>query len=322
MITTLMSRFARTLGGRAVVVSLTLAAFGCQQKEAATLAATSTQASPPLPPDVEKVSAASATPASTPASPSTAATDSSATQAGDVATTAGDAIVATGEFVSPVRSELAVRMPGRVGTMYVDEGSRVTRGQALLELETDYTRLNLQRAEADAARAKAAEEDARRDLERKKGLIAKDSIPQATYDRSETAYQQASAMRQSAEAQAALLRQQLSDAVLRSPIDGVVAEKRTDLGQRLGEATVALVVVQTSPLKLRFRVPEKYLATVRRGEMVRATVDPYPGQVFQGKVTVVGGVIDPATRSLLVETEFPNRDGKLRPGLFARVEME
>ena len=55
---------------------------------------------------------------------------------------------------------------------------------------------------------------------------------------------------------------------------------------------------------------------------MKATVDAYPGDVFQGKVTVVGGVIDPATRSFLVETEFPNRDGKLRPGMFARVEME
>jgi len=82
------------------------------------------------------------------------------------------------------------------------------------------------------------------------------------------------------------------------------------------------VVVQTSPLKLRFRVPEKYLAEVHRGQTVKATVDPYPGQVFQGKVTVVGGVIDSATRSFTVEAEFANKDGRLRPGLFARVEME
>jgi len=84
---------------------------------------------------------------------------------------------------------------------------------------------------------------------------------------------------------------------------------------------VALVVVQTSPLKLRFRVPEKYLAQVHRGQDVKAAVDPYPGEVFTGKVTVVGGVIDPASRSFTVETEFPNRDGRLKPGLFARIEM-
>jgi membrane fusion protein (multidrug efflux system) len=263
---------------------------------------------PPLPSDVQQVSE-TATPA--PMASSVAATSE-----------AGGTIIATGEFVSPVRTELAAKNPGRVGKMFVDEGSRVSKGQPLLEIETDYVRLNLQRANADTARAAAAEQDASSDLSRKKELIAKASIPKATFDRSQAMYDQAHAGRMSAEAQAAFFRQQLSDAVLRSPIDGVVAEKRTNVGQRLAEATVALVVVQTSPLKLRFRVPEKYLAEVHRGQTVKATVDPYPGQVFQGKVTVVGGVIDSATRSFTVETEFANRDGRLRPGLFARVEME
>jgi RND family efflux transporter MFP subunit len=296
-------------------VLVTLALLGCAKKEAPVAAATTTQNAPALPSDVSGVSAAATTAATT-----TAATDTAAAPV--AAADASGTIVATGEFVSPVRSELAVKMPGRVAKMYVDEGSRVSKGQPLLELETDYVRINLQRAEADAARAKAVEDDARRDLDRKKELIAKDSIPRATYDRSETGYQQAQAARASSNAQASLLRQQLNDAVLRSPINGVIAEKRTDVGARLGEASVALVVVQTSPLKLRFRVPERYLAQVRKGQSVKATVDPYPGQTFEGNVTVVGGVIDPATRSLLVETEFANRDGKLKPGLFARVEME
>lgn len=304
------------------VVAVALAIAGCQKKDdavsSASAATTSTQAAPQLPADVEKVSAAATSAIST----TGVATATVAEGASVVASTSGDTVVATGEFVSPVRSELAVKVPGRVLKMYVDEGSRVSKGQPVLELETDYIRLNLQRAEADSRRAQAAENDAQNDLNRKKDLIAKDSIPRATYDRSQTNYEQAQAARMSAQAQASMFRQQLADSTVRSPIDGVIAEKRTDVGQRLSDNTVALVVVQTSPLKLRFRVPEKYLATVHRGQAVRATVDPYPGQVFEGKITVVGGVIDPATRSLLVETEFPNRDGKLRPGLFARVEMD
>jgi membrane fusion protein (multidrug efflux system) len=293
-----------------ILILITIAA-ACAKKDA-TPAATTTKEAPPLPADVQSVSAA--------------ATDTSTTTAGGetgaLAQSAGNAIVATGEFASPVRSELSAKLPGRVAKMYVDEGSVVSKGQPVLELETDYLRLNLQRAEADLARAKAAEEDARRDVARKKELIAKESIPQATMDRSQSMYDQATAARQAAEAQAALLKQQISDSTLRSPIDGVVAEKRTDVGQRLGDNTVALVLVQTSPLKLRFRVPEKYLSSVRIGQPVTASVDPYPNQKFSGKVSVVGGVIDTATRSMLVETEFPNRDGKLRPGLFARVEMD
>jgi membrane fusion protein (multidrug efflux system) len=109
--------------------------------------------------------------------------------------------------------------------------------------------------------------------------------------------------------------------VLRSPIAGVVAERRTDVGERLGDNTVAFVVVQTAPLKLRFRVPERHLAAVHRGQVVSATVDPYPGEHFAGTVSVVGQVVDSASRSFFVESEFPNQDGRLRPGLFARVEL-
>jgi membrane fusion protein, multidrug efflux system len=292
------------------ILIMALLPFGCAKKDA-TASATTTQAAPALPSDVQNVAAA-ATATSAPAT---------TTDAAGIASESGGTIVATGEFISPVRSELAVRVPGRVAKMYVDEGSRISRGQALLELETDYPRLNLEKAQADIARAASAEQDAQRDLSRKKELIAKESIPQATYDRSQAMFDQARATKESAQAQANIFRQQMSDSTLRSPIDGVVAEKRTDVGQRLGDATVALVVVQTSPLKLRFRVPEKEISHVRQGQNVKATVDAYAGDVFQGKVAVVGGVVDPATRSFTVETEFPNRDGKLKPGMFARVEM-
>lgn len=296
------------------IMTLALLPFGCAKKgDAATN--TTTQAAPALPSDVRDVASAAT------ASGTSDTQSAGATQSVAASSESGGTIVATGELISPVRSELAMKLPGRVAKMYVDEGARISRGQALLELETDYPRLNLEKAQADIARAESAEQDAQRDLNRKKELIAKESIPQATYDRSQATFDQAHATKQSMQAQAAIFRQQMADSTLRSPIDGVVAEKRTDVGQRLGDATVALVVVQTSPLKLRFRVPEKDLARVRNGQNVKATVDAYPGDVFQGRVAVVGGVVDPATRSFTVETEFPNRDGKLRPGMFARVEL-
>ena len=295
---------------RLLILPTILLAAACSKPAESASTSTAPKEAPPLPADVATLTA----PAAAPAAASTTAAVASEQASGT--------IVATGEFVSPVRSELAPKIPGRVARLYVEEGSRVRRGQPVLEIETEYTRLNMQRAEADAQRAAAAEQEAARDLERKKELIGKKSIPQATYDRTLGAYEQARAARVAAAAQTAIFRQNLADSTLRSPIDGIVAEKRTDVGQRLGDSTVALVIMQISPLKLRFRVPEKYLAQVRRGQTVKATTDPYPGQVFEGRVTTVGGVVDPATRSFFVETEFANGDGRLKPGLFARVEME
>lgn len=295
------------------VFLLALGSTACSSEEATTTSvttetsATSTAAAPALPADVVAVSNAAET------------TDTAST-----ATTTADANVftATGEFVSPVRSELAPKTPGRVARIHVNEGSPVRRGQPVLELETDYARINLQAAEAQVAQARAARDEAARDLERKKGLSAKDSIPRATLDRSQAMYDQTNAALAGASAQASLLRQQIADSTLRSPVDGVVAEKRTDVGARLGDGGVAFVVVQLSPLKLRFAVPERYLGRIKAGDKVTARVDPYPSETFEGTIKTLGGVIDPKTRTMFAEAEFANRDGRLRPGLFARVETK
>jgi membrane fusion protein (multidrug efflux system) len=304
-----------------------IAAVGCGHanppaaaKAAGSDTAQGTETAPPLPSDVAPVSGiasgiAKADP--TPSAPAAAAAPASPATGEDAGR-----VAATGELVSPVRSELAMRLPGRVGKVFVDEGARVRKGQPLLTLETEYFELDLARANADVTRAHAATQDAERDLGRKKELIAKNSVSQAAYDRSGSAYDSARAAEQSAVVARDLARQRLADAVLHSPIDGVVAEKRTDVGQRLGDNSVAFVVAQTSPLKLRFKLPERYLSSVHRGQAVTAAVDPYPGEPFKGRVTLVGGVVDPATRSFNVETEFDNKDGRLYPGLFARVELD
>jgi len=305
-----------------LLLSLSLIiAGGCgADKDAAANKAEATP-TPELPADVKDV-AAVATPA-----PTTGG--NSETNAGDTGsvnvsenTSETSTVNATGELVAPVTSEVAVRTPGRVGKVFVDEGDRVRRGQPLLSLETEYLALDLKRADAEVARAKASAADAERDYKRKEDLVAKGSVARAAFDRSQSNYQAAQAGVESAEAGRDLARQKLADAVLRSPITGVVAERKTAAGERLGDATVAFVLVQTSPLKLRFQLPERYLARVRRGQAVRANVDPYPGETFTGRVTVVGGVVDPQTRTVAVETEFPNSDGRLSPGLFARVEID
>jgi membrane fusion protein (multidrug efflux system) len=235
---------------------------------------------------------------------------------------ANGVLSSTGEFVSPAQSDLAPKYPGRVARIFVDEGQFVQKGQPLLELETTYTRLDIERMAAEVARAKSAAEEARRDYERKKELRAKASIPQATFDRSEAGYQQATAALASANAGLSSVRQRLADATLRSPLTGVVASRQTDVGEFLADGGVSFVVIQTAPLKLRFRVPERYLASLHHGQTVRAQVDPYPNETFEGTVSVVGQVIDPATRTFFVEAIFQNRDARLRPGLFARVETD
>jgi membrane fusion protein, multidrug efflux system len=299
-----------------------LVALGCGPSENADAAKPEAAATapPPLPEDVRDVASVARQPQAGEAPQTPAGGGAGAPR--ESATVASGSVVANGELVSPVRSELAVKNPGRVARVYVDEGARVRRGQTLLRLESEYLALELKRADAEVARARAAAAEAARDFKRKEELLGKESVSQAAYDRSRSAHDSALAAVAAAEAARDLDRQKLRDVTLVSPITGVVAERRTDVGEHLGESSVAFVVAQTSPIKLRFRLPERYLSSVRQGQTVRAMVDPYPGEVFSGRVTQIGGVVDSTTRTVLVETELPNADGRLSPGLFARVEID
>ena len=161
---------------RASLAVLALSLAACSQKAAAPQAQGS---APPLPDDVQAVAAA--------VKPAAAASPAATT----------GALELTGEFVSPMRSDLVVRWPGRVGKVLVDEGAAVRSGQPLLELETDYLALEVQRTEAEAERAAAALAEAERDFARKQELLAKGSVTQAIHDRSRSGFDQARAARSS-----------------------------------------------------------------------------------------------------------------------------
>ncbi|MBI2212994.1 MAG: efflux RND transporter periplasmic adaptor subunit [Acidobacteria bacterium] len=295
-----------------MVLTAAIAAMACSPKEQP-----SAVSSAELPNDVANLEAVA-----------TAARETAAT-----ATTPGsvelndakleDKVAVTGEFESPEVSNVAVAITGRVAKVTADKGDRVRAGQPLLMLETQYLELDVRKAKAEVARAKAVLDDAKRELDRKEMLRAKESVPQATLDKTRAAYEQALANLDVANAALGTASQRLTDSVLRAPFDGVVMERKTAAGERLSERQdVAFVLARTTPLLLRFDVPERYLSAVKEGQTVRALADPFPGESFDGKVSVIGQTIDSETRTFFVEARFPNQSGKLRPGLFARVELE
>ncbi|MCM2258643.1 MAG: efflux RND transporter periplasmic adaptor subunit [Vicinamibacteria bacterium] len=290
----------------APVLGLALAACGSKpdaQKPAAAAPAA-------LPDDVRAVAAAVA-----PGAAAAAVAEKAASAA------EASSLQLSGEFDSPMRSKLVVRWPGRVHKVLVDEGTVVRAGQPLLELEKEYLVLDVQRAEAELARARSAQAEAAADFQRKRDLLAKGSVPRALHDRSQAAAEQTAAQVQGAEASLGAVRQRLADAVLVAPFAGVIAQRHVAVGEHLSDATPAFVLVQTAPLKLRVRVPERYLASVKTGLEVKAAVDPFPGETFDGTVSVVSRSVDPQSRTFLVEALFANRDGRLSPGLFARVAV-
>jgi RND family efflux transporter MFP subunit len=116
--------------------------------------------------------------------------------------------------------------------------------------------------------------------------------------------------------------QQLADATLRAPFDGAVRERHLSIGGYLDVGAPVVTIVRIHPLRLRLPVPEREAASVRVGQTVRLRADrATDAEATTGVVARVSPAVDETTRTVLVEAEIPNPNGRLRPGAFATAEV-
>jgi RND family efflux transporter MFP subunit len=212
---------------------------------------------------------------------------------------------------------LHAKVAGYLKTITVDNGDTVKAGQVLAEIEIPELVAERARHEAELKVAKLEAQRLKTAREKAPDLIT----PQA----SDTADSRV------AIAEAAL---QQNETMLRygkitAPFAGVVTMRYVDAGAFVPAATAgtnptaaAIVAISDySTVRARVAVPEVEAARVQVGEPVVLTTDALPGKTFKGKVSRHSGALDEATRSLLVEADFPNSDGTLRPGMYAIIKI-
>jgi len=109
--------------------------------------------------------------------------------------------------------------------------------------------------------------------------------------------------------------------ILRSPINGVVLEKTAVAGARFAPGEVLFKLADLSTVWVQADVTEQDQAVLRVGRSAKVMVDAYPGKIFTGRVSFIAPVLNPQTRTVQVRVELPNREGRLRPAMFAQVEL-
>lgn len=124
-----------------------------------------------------------------------------------------------------------------------------------------------------------------------------------------------------AEAALALAKQNLSYAVISSPMDGFVSERTADLGEYVSPQQKVATIVRTNPLRVRIDVPEQAIPEVRVGQSVSATTSAWPDRNFSGRVARIAPNVSAQSRTLTVEAEIDNSSGALKPGQFATVRI-
>jgi len=270
-------------------------------------------------------------------------------------------ISAPGALAADEQATLSFKVAGRLSLLRVDLGSRITKGQEVALLETEDFRVRLEQAGAALQQARARlglapqGEDDRIDInktaivsqaiavldeakatrDRTLRLVREGVQPQADVDRVESAFKVAESRYQDAieevrnrqaillqrRSELAIARQQLAETKLYSPFDGAVRERRATMGEYLTAGSPVLTVVRLHPLRLRAELPEREAAGIRIGQGVNVTVEG-DVETYSGRLVRLSPTIQEQSRTLIVEAEVDNRQSKLRPGAFAKVEIE
>lgn len=230
-------------------------------------------------------------------------------------------IEATGELVARDRARIAAEVSGRVTEVAIDEGAAAAAGDVLLRIDPERRELELRSARARAAEARAALEEQRREAERVARLFHENVASRAQLDDAETQLDLARSRLDAAQAQLGVALRARRDSDVKAPFAGMVAERLVSPGEfvSVGQALVELVALD--PIEVEFHLPEVDSSRVSAGNEVSVFVSPYPHQVFYATVTFVSPTIDPRSRTLRVKGAIANSDGRLRPGLFARVDL-
>ena len=242
---------------------------------------------------------------------------------------------------------------GRIVRLYAGQGSNVRRGQKLADLES----ADIDQAEADYLKALADYENARRTsvaevklaqatYDRTKMLFEKTITAGKNLQAAEHDLEVAKASAESSVAgtRAALeaarrgllilgLKESDIDSLaskpgrvaavfsLTSPIAGVVVERNATIGATVGSDANLFKIIDISRVWIDANVFEKDLDRVKRGQGVKVSVPAFPGSNFTGTVILISSVVDPETRTVKVRTEVPNADGRLKPDMFANVQI-
>lgn len=211
---------------------------------------------------------------------------------------------------APIEAEQEARVVAKVGgevrRLLVEEGDRVRAGQALAVLDGDRLRLELAQAKATLVKL---ERDYARNIElQKRGIVGAAAFETLKYE--------LDAQRAATD----LVALQLSYTEIRAPIDGVVADRRIKAGNTVQPNDVLFTVTNPKPLVTHVHVPERELRKLAPGQVARVQVDA-AGGAFDATIRRIAPVVDSATGTFKVKLELVDPQSRLKPGMFARVNI-
>lgn len=232
-----------------------------------------------------------------------------------------DRIESTGELRAVERATIAAEIGGRITEILRDEGNSVAADEILLRIDPEKRELELASLRAQLAEASASHSEAKREQRRLGLLHERGAASQSQLDAANTMLEAAHSRLLATKAQMGVAERALRDAEVRAPFAALVAERQVSRGEFVSPGTSLYDLVAMDPIEVEFHLPERDSGRVTVGQTVIVRVAPEPDRSYEARISMVSPVIDPRTRTLRVEARLANSDGRLRPGLFARIEV-
>lgn len=219
---------------------------------------------------------------------------------------------------SRVTSLVATEVEGLVVEFNARQGQRIQKGETLAKLRTRQLELQIQSLEAQIQEDESRRKLAEREFERARELFEAKVIAQDELDAKKYALETFDGRMASLRAQIERLEDQIEQAVVRAPFDGVVLSERTEEGEWLAQGAPVAELMSGKNLEVHVDVPERYLNRFREGSSVSLSIESLGGRRVQGRVRAVIPQANLEARSFPVKVEFPETPGAL-PGMLAEA---
>lgn len=210
-----------------------------------------------------------------------------------------DETQAVGTLRSKQNTILRPEVAGRISVLGFVDGTRVRKGQLLVKLDDALQAAEIKQTQAQVAIARA-------NYKRNQELVAQAFVAQRVLDESQATVQVA-------EAQLALAEARLQRMSILAPFDGTVGIRSVNVGDFVKDGADLVNLEDISSLYADFRLPERFLPRLKRGQPVEVQLDAFPGQVFKATVEAIDPLVDANGRSMGVRAVLPNTAGMPLP---------
>jgi membrane fusion protein (multidrug efflux system) len=215
---------------------------------------------------------------------------------------------AVGSISAVQGAVISTELGGIVSQVAFENGGEARKGDVLIKLDTSSEQAQLRTAEADLELARA-------NLQRTRGLAAGKVVSKSELDAAESAFGQKQGTVDN-------MRSMIAKKEVHAPFDGQLGIRQVNVGQSIDARQPVVALTALDPVYVDFALPQQELSKLSSGLEVRVKSDAMPGREFKGKLTAINSMVDTITRNVSLQAMLDNPDHALRPGMFAKAEVE